>query len=194
MNYAGHVGMGVLAFGVASNILDITSTHSILEITGLLVITLFSASKIIDQDLKFAMFLPKNLRHKRYLYHRQITHSLMLWLILFIIGLFGFHSDLNSLISSVSYLNFNINYYILFFAIGGLSHLFADMLTGSVPIFLWGHYGKGMRIGINIDFTKKIFVKLGDKMYLPMCIIGITLIFFKTHHLDYLKHLIENIM
>lgn len=66
----------------------------------------------------------------------------------------------------------------MFFAIGGLSHLLADMLTGSVPIFLWGKYGRGFRIGLNIEVTKKMFVYLGDKLYLPMILGGMFLVYF----------------
>lgn len=173
MNYPGHVGMGVLAFGVASNVLNIEETQSILNVCILFTITMISASKIIDQDLKLAIFLPKDMRHKRYLYHRQITHSLILWLVILGIGLFGINTNLQEIIN----LNFNINYYILFFAIGGLSHLIADMLTGSIPIFLWGKYKRGFRIGLNIDLTKKWFVKVGDLFSIPFSLLGIYLVF-----------------
>lgn len=174
MNYQGHVGVGVLTFGVVANQIDLKSEVSIYEMVALLLITMISASKIIDQDLKFAAFLPKDLRSKRYLYHRQITHSLFIWLGILYFGLFGFNSNLQSVID----LKFNINYYIMFFAIGGLSHLLADMLTGSIPILLWGKYGRGFRIGLNIEFTKKIFVYLGDKLYLLMILGGMFLVYF----------------
>lgn len=173
MNYAGHVGMGVLAFGVASNILNIKETETITNIGIYFAICMFSASKIIDQDLKLAFFLPKDMRHKRYLYHRQITHSLFLWLMVLYFGLFGFNSNMTNIIN----LDYSINYYIMFFAIGGISHLIADMLTGSIPIFLWGKYKRGFRIGLNIDLTKKLFVKLGDTLSIPISLLGVYLVF-----------------
>ena len=74
MNYPGHVGMGVLTFGVVANVLNLIETETITNIGIYFAIAMFSASKIIDQDLKFAFFLPKDLKNKRYLYHRQITH------------------------------------------------------------------------------------------------------------------------
>ena len=193
MNYPGHLGVGVLTFGVVAHNIDLKSKVSIIEISILLLITMISASKIIDQDLKFAIFLPKDLRHKRYLYHRQVTHSLVIWLIILMFGLYGFNTNLQEIIQ----MNFNINYYILFFAIGGLSHLLADMLTGSIPIFLWGKYRRGFRIGINIEFTKKFFVSFGDKMSIPMMFIGVFLIYYDgdinnilNETLNYLKTLI----
>ncbi len=173
MNYPGHVGVGVLTFGVVTNILNLIETETITNIGIYFAIAMFSASKIIDQDLKFAFFLPKDLKNKRYLYHRQITHSLLLWTIILYLGLFGFNSNLQNILN----LNFNINYYIFFFAIGGFSHLIADMLTGSIPIFLWGKYKRGFRIGLNIDITKKLFVMLGDKLSIPISMLGIYLIF-----------------
>lgn len=174
MNYKGHLGMGVLGFGVVANSIELQYTHNNYEITAMMAIAMFSASKIIDQDLKFAAILPKDMRSKRYLYHRQITHSLILWLGFLLYGMYG---------ADIAYLRpgnmeFIIsNYYIFFFAVGGLTHLFADMLTGSIPILLWGKYGRGLRIGINIDSTKKLLVKLGDKSYLAMMGLGIYLIY-----------------
>lgn len=174
MNYPGHIGMGVLGFGVTSNIINLNDTHNSIAITIFLGITMFSASKIIDQDMKFAYFLPKDMRHKRYLYHRQITHSLILWIGLLFYSLFGIPNNL----MDIQTLSLNINYYLFFFAIGGLTHLFADMLTGSIPIFLWGKYSRGFRIGLNFsDSFKKTMVLFGDKSYVLMMIIGIWLVF-----------------
>ena len=98
MNYQGHVGVGVLTFGVVANQIDLKSEVSIYEMVALLLITMISASKIIDQDLKFAIFLPKDMRHKRYLYHRQVTHSLVIWLIILMFGLYGFNINLQEII------------------------------------------------------------------------------------------------
>jgi len=170
MNYPGHLGMGVLGFGIVSNILETSTTHNNIEITTMLALCMISASKIIDQDLKLKFILPKDIRNKRYLYHRQITHSLILWVGLLFYSLFGIPTSPNNII-------LDINYYIMFFAIGGLTHLIADMLTGSIPILLWGKYSRGLRIGLNFNLTKDFFVKAGDKTYIIMMIIGIYLIF-----------------
>lgn len=172
MNYPGHLGVGVLTFGVVAHNIDLKDEVSLFHMIILLAITMFSASKIIDKDLKFAIFLPPNMRHKRYLYHRQTTHSLVLWLLMLGLGIFG----LGISIENIMNLNYNMNYYILFFAVGGLSHLLADMLTGSVPIFLWGKYHRGFRIGLNFSDTfKRFMVKTGDKTYILMIVAGIFL-------------------
>ena len=79
-------------------------------------------SIIPDIDLKFKDFFNDPSGQKRYLYHRQITHSLLLWSG----GLF--------------YAAYTRNIYLFYFSLGGLSHLFGDIITGSVPVFLWGKY------------------------------------------------------
>jgi len=94
-----------------------------------------------DIDLLLKKFLNKKTAKLRYLYHRQITHSFFLT----IIGLFYFSNNL----------------YLVIFFYGILTHLIADMLTGSVPLFLTGKYYKtlslfSLRIGID-DFY--IFLK-----------------------------------
>lgn len=187
MNFPGHIGFGVLTFGVVANILELTTQTSIVNIAIYLAICMFSASKIIDQDLKIAFILPKDMRHKRYLYHRQITHSLILWVGLLYYSIYGIPANLQNLIHN----EININYYLFFFAIGGISHLIADMLTGSVPIFLWGKYNRGFRIGLNIEVTKKIFVTLGDKLYIPMMCLGIYLIYSQYNLITIYNHIIK---
>lgn len=58
----------------------------------------------------------------RYLYHRQFTHSLFLTFFV------------------VCY--FSNSPYVFAFCYGLLSHLIADILTGSIPIFIYGTYYK----------------------------------------------------
>lgn len=81
--------------------------------------------------------------------HRQTTHSLIL-----ISGL-----------SAFAYFNLENNYlfeYLAYFCVGLLSHLAADVVTGSIPVFLYGGYPRGMRIGIKNESIKRLFVSLGQ--------------------------------
>lgn len=53
--------------------------------------------------------------------HRQITHSLLLWVVFFSLALY-FKNTL-----------------LIFFTVGGLSHLVADYFTGDIPLLLYGY-------------------------------------------------------
>ena len=94
---------------------------------------------IPDFDLKLNVFFNDRERKKRYLYHRQLTHSLILW-------------------AGTAYYSLQTsNPYLFYFALGGISHLFGDMLTGSVPVFLWGKYYRPYRIGLGIIYKNPSF-------------------------------------
>jgi len=93
-----------------------------------------------DIDLKFKYVFNDEKGKKRYLYHRQITHSLILWL-----GLFFYSA-------------YTKNPYMFYFSLGGLSHLFGDMITGSVPVLLWGkYYNYFSRIGLDRIYGNPVF-------------------------------------
>jgi len=96
-----------------------------------------------DIDLKFK-FLVKN-SNERYKYHRQFTHSLLLTLFLIFSSLYWLpnYTELYPIATG--------------FFLGILTHIIGDMLTGSVPWFIYGHYGiPGMRIGITSFLPKKL--------------------------------------
>jgi len=103
----------------------------------------FLGTTFPDIDMKFKVFFKD--KSKRYLYHRQFTHSLFL--------------NIGLLWATLYYLPNYTNYYILVtgFLLGITTHLLADMLTGSVPFLLYGHYGiPFMRIGITSFIPKSI--------------------------------------
>lgn len=119
-----------------------------LSITFLLMLT---GGIFPDFDLKLRKFMPSDKKNKSYLYHRQITHSLLLWAGVFTLSV---------------YLE---NVYLFFFACGWFIHLLGDMLTGSVPILLWGkYYHFFSRIGID-----KITIFFNDKKKIHKTIAGI---------------------
>jgi hypothetical protein len=117
-----------------------------------------------DLDLYFKYLYQKGNR-QQYRYHRQITHSLLLYTILLYISI-----------------HFN-NSYLLFYIIGVFTHLIADMLTGSIPILFWGaYYSYFSRIGITTIIPKplsstisKYIVKLADKYHIVIYILAILL-------------------
>lgn len=113
----------------------------------LILLLLFSLGiRLPDLDLLIKNILPNKIKKLRYLYHRQLTHSLFLCLFF------------------ISY--FADNKFILIFFYGMFTHLLADMFTGSVPLFLTGVYYKTfnifkLRIGIDLIYilTKKSYSK-----------------------------------
>ena len=116
-----------------------TCVHSCFLFFILLLLTLFG-SIFPDYDLKLKEFFNDPYGKRRYLYHRQITHSLLLWILAFF------------------YASYTQNIYLFYFTIGGISHLFGDMITGTIPIFLWGKYYKPLsRIGIGVIYKNPNF-------------------------------------
>lgn len=123
-----------------------------------------------DLDLKLASFFGDRRGEKRYLYHRQITHSLALCLAALYFSAI-FH-----------------NPYLFFFSLGWLSHLAGDMLTGSVPVLLWGKgYSFFSRIGLDrfvmfVDWRKRsaAFGKVAeffDYLSVPLVVFAFYLLF-----------------
>jgi len=146
----------------------------------------FYAATFPDYDRYLKIFYSKENQSKRYLYHRQISHSLLLCFIIIIYSLY--------------YINNSYYLLSLFFGLGILTHLIADMITGSIPILLYGpYYIRFSRLGITIFLPKsihKIFTeklpKFLDKNYLkifiPIGIINlfIALYFNKIINLNYI--------
>jgi uncharacterized integral membrane protein len=94
------------------------------------------ASTFPDYDRYLKIFYSNENKNKRYLYHRQITHSLLLFIIIFSYSLYNIQ---------------NTEYYIFLytFSLGILTHIIGDILTGSVPILFYSpYYIRFGRIGI----------------------------------------------
>jgi len=77
-------------------------------------------------------------------YHRQVTHSLLLN------------------IAILLYAIYSKNFILFWIWVGVISHLIGDMITGSIPILLYGRYGNWIsRVGIDrfyksIELNRKI--------------------------------------
>lgn len=117
----------------------------------LFLIPFFIGTTFPDIDMKFKIFV-KN-KSDRFLYHRQITHSLLL--------------NISLIYCSLYYLADRTEFYFIFtaFLLGIFTHLIADMLTGSIPIFLYGHYGKQFsRIGVTRIIPKNMHKIFTEKL------------------------------
>lgn len=113
-----------------------------------ILITYLFASTFPDIDQKLKIFFKAENKDKRFLYHRQYTHSLLLWIGLLIFSL--------TYIFEYTY----INIFLFVFILGVLTHLLGDMLTGSIPWALYApYYARFTRIGITI-FLPKIIHKI----------------------------------
>jgi len=124
-----------------NNILNHPIQNIGLIIMGLILYIL--GSLFPDIDLKLKKFLPDKIAQKQYYYHRQFTHSLLMWL--FILYFF-----------TIKFNNSIIYWFLILFILGNINHLIADMLTGTVPWLLYGHYGKiYSRIGITTFFPNR---------------------------------------
>ena len=138
------------AYKSYANFLKFDSIESIFEYSvALLFYFLGSTFPDIDMKLKF-LYGSKN----RYKYHRQFTHSLVLWIVLILF--------LSSKLSIYNWLIIP-----LMFSFGVLTHLIGDMITGSIPWFLYGpYYMRFSRIGITTLLPKnvhKIFTEVLPK-------------------------------
>jgi len=143
--------------------------------SGLLIV----GSKFPDIDLKLKKILPESLKDKRYYYHRQFTHSILLWIL---ISFFIYSLNIHTEFKIVSYM----------FIFGVLTHLVADMLTGTIPVFFYGTYRKGAknRIGISSFFPwkyREIFTKSLPKwldknlwIFLIYFMLNVVCVFFLT--------------
>ncbi|MGB2552738.1 metal-dependent hydrolase [Campylobacter sp. MOP51] len=103
------------------------------------IISVFFGSTLPDCDIGFRRYYPPEQQNNMKLYHRQWTHSVLLWTILWILGIFVLPGR-----GEASY------FYLIFMGIvtGGISHIVADAFTGTIP---WGFFGsyekKYSRIG-----------------------------------------------
>lgn len=105
------------------------------------IIFYFIGVRIPDLDNYFKFFFNKADRQLTYLYHRQFTHSLLIY---------------TGILAYILY-NYNSPFILLpiFFIFGILTHLLGDMLTGSIPWAIYGHYGyRFTRIGVTIFLPK----------------------------------------
>jgi hypothetical protein len=158
---------------ISIEFINLTNSHPIIFISS--IIAYWIGSTLIDFiDFKIIRRLikPENRKYP-YLYHRQWTH--------------GFLDNLILLIITIYYINTNIYIFIpLMYMLGVWTHLIVDMLSGSIPIFFYGHYAKSMtRIGINRiipkgfqDFFSKKLPKIYDKISPILIGIGIFLFFY----------------
>ena len=128
---------------------EVSIENIVISILMLLIYML--GTTLPDLDMKLKYLFPKNMRSERFRYHRQITHSLLLWIGLLIYSLYKLPdiTDYYYLLSMLS--------------LGVMTHLIGDMLTGSIPWLLYGHYGiRFSRIGITVFLPKsfhEIFTK-----------------------------------
>lgn len=170
MNYKGHISTSILYFPglvfttflvekeLDYNFISNNFNSSNLELSALSIVAYLIGQEIPDKDL----IIKKFREIPQYTYHRQLTHSLLLWISLLVLSFY-----LESVL-------------LLFLTLGVFSHLISDFLTGSIPIFLYGHYKKGFRIGItnltfNLfnDFWTKSIPKFFDKHYKKTLILGL---------------------
>jgi len=125
-----------------------------------------TATPDLDQNLRF--FYKEEDRHKRYLFHRQFTHSVILSVGILTYGLYLM--DTNMFIASA----------VIGFAMGIIAHQIGDILTGSIPWAFYGpYYIRFSRIGITVFLPKsmhKIFTerlpqylnKNNKKIFIPL--------------------------
>ena len=158
MNLKGHISQAILAFGslpymnkalrdhnfcgdlriydtlllfIDKARLDFSNIYSIPLTLAFLMLALFGA-KFPDFDLFLSPLFDRGTGMRRYKYHRQFTHSVLLWSV------------------AMWYALYTYNIFLFYFSFGGIVHLLGDMLTGSVPYLLWGrHYNFFARIGID---------------------------------------------
>lgn len=140
----------------------------------------FIGSTFPDIDLKFKVFYKDP--SKRYLYHRQFTHSILLSIIMLYVSFVWLYS-INTTIASI----------FIGLTLGIITHQIGDMLTGSVPILFYGHYARRFsRFGITVFlprsahpvFTQKFPKWLNDR---ASTVFGL-LFFLSTVLLYGLKH------
>lgn len=130
---------------------DAISQFSIL--LPLFLIVYFYGSTFPDIDHNFKYFYKKEDWNKRYLYHRQTTHSIFLLILMFLYSLiYGYNT-------------FGIyTYLITALSLGMFAHILGDIITGSVPWFFYApYYRRFSRIGITIFLPKILHSIFTDK-------------------------------
>lgn len=128
-----------------NNILEVMSFTTPFD-SILFLIAFYIGITLPDIDLLFKNMFGDPDGKKRYLYHRQITHSIVLWIALFYI--------------SITQHDFVWSIGLLGLSLGVFTHLIGDMVTGSVPLFLHADYRKQKGILKKI-LNLRIGVKLG---------------------------------
>ncbi len=112
----------------------------------------FIGSTLPDIDHYFKYLYAKEDRDKRYLYHRQTTHSILLIILMLFVSL---HYVLNPILFAIS----------LGLCLGVITHQIGDMLTGSIPILFYApYYLKFARIGITRIVPKSLYSVFSDKL------------------------------
>lgn len=147
--------------------------------TILFLVSYYIGSTFPDQDMKLKHLYSKENQSKRYLYHRQISHSVLL--------------SIGMLFYSYFYLPADIGiYYIILtgFAFGIIAHQIGDMLTGSIPWLLYApYYIRFARIGITVFLPKamhEIFTRTFPKflnenlkkIFIPLMLINILVMLY----------------
>ena len=159
-------------------------SHHIIYIALGLIIYLIGAV-FPDYDFILRHLYDDKDKKKRYLYHRQFTHGLLLWVSLFAFVLYKYY-----------YIHSIILFYAIIFILGILTHLIADMLTGTIPLIIYGkYYNTFSRIGITMFFKNKkdkpsklnqFFVKKTPEFY-DKAIIFYLILFAVCYFLIFLK-------
>lgn len=120
------------------------------------IIFFWIGSTVIDFiDFKIIKkFMPEHKQKFQYYYHRQWTHG------------FGLNLFFLILLGYLLIFHYNPYYYLLLFlSLGIWTHLIVDMLSGSIPIGIYGNYnGKMKRIGINRVVPKSLHYIFSKKV------------------------------
>lgn len=107
-----------------------------------------------DKDMLLKRFYGDK-KDERFRYHRQWTHSILLWGLLTAFAFYAFFNDFNPLIW-VSLIGL---------CVGAWSHLIGDMITGSVPWGLYGkYYDRFSRFGITVFLPKAMHTTFTEKL------------------------------
>lgn len=130
---------------------------------GLMLFAAIIGGKLPDYDLLLGK--ETDTWRERVKYHRQFTHSILLWILLSI-GAYSASFSISPLFV-----------FAFFICIGGISHLVGDILTGTVPIFFWANVRKKQfRLGIYNQNLKNVFIYLGEFLGIPLFFGSILLI------------------
>jgi hypothetical protein len=141
MNLKGHLGTSIFAYTIIVSpiFLDIPISEPLFIY---LLIFMIMGERLVD-TIDFQIL--KRLYDEDapyYEYHRKWTHGLLSWTL---ISIYALNSG-------------NIN--LIFFVFGVLMHLSMDVLTGKIPLLIYG----SPKIGIKINNL----VELGDKFFIPL--------------------------
>jgi len=159
----------------SNNFISIINQHPFVFIFSIM--SYWIGSTFIDFiDFKIIKkLMSKEKQKSQFYYHRQWTHALIDNILYFYLSIyFLYHTE-------------NIYFYIIvFYFLGVFTHLLADMITGSIPIFFYGHYAKKMsRIGIDrfiptskTTFFTKTLPKYFDRLSFLFFIFGVVLFFY----------------